>query len=82
MKSIRRRTLPFRCEYWGKNLKDIEIRNRIAMYIRYVSIMHPLLEDRFVPRDCKVIIYRSILNPFFLFEYEIWSLTSKTASNL
>jgi len=67
---------------WDKNLQEIEIHNRVAKYNHNVSMMYPLLEDRFVPRECKVIIYKTILKPLMLYGSEIWSLISRTASNL
>ena len=65
-----------------KNLQETEIQNRIAKYNRNVSMIYPLLKDRFVPRECKVVIYKTILKPILLYGSEIWALTSRTASNL
>ena len=64
------------------NLQEIEINNRISKYNSNVGMMYPLLKDKHVPRDCKIIIYRTILKPLLLYGSEVWSLTSKTESRL
>ena len=64
-----------------KNLQETEIHNRIAKYNRNVSMMYPPLKNTFVPRECKVVIYKPILKPILLYGSEIWLLTSRTASN-
>ena len=65
-----------------KNSQETEIHNRIAKYNRNVSMMYPPLKDRFVPKECKVIIYKTILRPILLYVSEIQSMTSRTASEL
>ena len=55
----------------GNNLQETDIHNRIAKYNRNVSMMYPLLEDRFVPRECKVVIYKTILKPILMYGSEI-----------
>ena len=64
------------------NLQEVEIKSRIAKYNRNVGMMHPLLRDVHIPRKCKIIIYQSILKPILLYGSEVWSLTSKTESQL
>ena len=65
-----------------KNLQEAEIHNRIAKYNSNVSMMYPLLKNRFVLRGCKVVIYKTSLKPILLCGSEIWALTSRTKSNL
>ena len=65
-----------------KNLQETEIHNRITKYNRNVSMMYPLLQNRFLPRECKVVIYKTIMRPILLYGSEIWSPTSRTASKL
>ena len=45
-------------------------------------MMYPLLKDRHVPRQSKIIIYKTILTPLLLYGAETWSLTTKTQSKL
>ena len=65
-----------------KKLQETEIHNRVAKYSRNVSMMYPLLKDRFVPRECKVVIYKTILKLILLYGSEIWAVTSRTEPNL
>ena len=51
-------------------------------YNKYVGMMYPLLKDKHIPRNCKIIIYKSVLKPILMYGSEIWSLTSKTESKL
>ena len=48
------------------NVQELEINNRIAMYISNVGLMYPLLRDINIPRECKVTIYHTILKPILL----------------
>ena len=51
-----------------KNLQECEINNMIAKYIFYgsVGMLYPLLKSRHVPRDNKLIIYKTILKPILI----------------
>ena len=62
----------------GKNIQE----TRVAKYNRNVSMMYQLLKDRFLPRECKFVTYKTNLRPILLYKSEIWSLTSRTASKL
>ena len=55
---------------------------RISKYNTNVGMMYPLLKDRHVPRQSKMIIYKTILKPILLYGAETWSLTTKTQSKL
>ena len=45
-------------------------------------MLYPILKDRHVPTQCKVIIFNSILKPILTYGSESWSLTSKTKSRI
>ena len=64
------------------NLQEVEIYNRIAKYNSNVGMLYPLLKDKNIPRECKGIVYKSILKPNLLYRSENWSLTTKTESKL
>ena len=36
-----------------------------------------MLEDKQIPRECELIIYRTILKPILTYGSEMWALTSK-----
>ena len=63
-------------------LQESEINNRIAKFNRNVGMMYPLLKDRHIPKECKLIIYGTILKPILTYGSEMWALTSKTESKL
>ena len=65
-----------------ENLQETEIGNRISKYNANVVMMYPILKDKHVPKECKIIVYKSILKPILLYGSEIWSLTTKTESRL
>ena len=50
----------------SKNRQEIEINKRITKYNKTVEMLYPLLKDKFVPRECKVTIYNTILKPILL----------------
>ena len=50
----------------SKNRQEIEINKRITKYNNTVEMLYPLLKDKFVPRECKVTIYNTILKPILL----------------
>ena len=60
----------------------MEINTRIAKYNSNTALLYPLLNDEFIPRKSKLIIYQSILKQILLYGAEVWSLTSKTESSL
>ena len=64
------------------NLQEREINKRISKYNRNVSMLYPLLRDEYIPRECKVTIYNTILKPIIVYGCEAWSLTTKTESKL
>ena len=64
------------------NLQERESNERISKYTTNVGMMYPLLKDRHVPRQSKIIIYKTILKPILLYGAETWSLTTKTQSKL
>ena len=59
-------------------LQEREINERISNYNTNVGMMYPLLKDRHVPRQSKIIIYKTILKPILLCGAETWSPTTKT----
>ena len=60
----------------------MEIDNRIIKYNINVRFMHPLLKDKNINRNCKLIIYNTILKPIVLHGSECWSLTTRTESKI
>ena len=64
------------------NLQEDEINNRIAKYNSNLDMLYPLLKEQHVPRECKVIVYKSILKPILLYGLENWSLTTKAEKEL
>ena len=63
-------------------LKEREINERMSKYNTNVGMMYPLLKDRYVPRESKIIIYKTILKPILLYGAETWSLSIKTQSKM
>ena len=61
---------------------DSEIINRIAIYINSLSLLYPLLRDKYIPQKVKILIYKTILRPLLTYGSEAWVLTSKTRSKL
>ncbi len=52
---------------FGKdNLQETEISERIIKYNNSVMSLHPLLEEKNKPRDCKTLIYSTILRPILI----------------
>ena len=64
------------------NNQETEIGARIEKYIKNFRLMHPLLKEKYVPREVKTAIYKTILKPVLMFEAECWSLTEKTTSRV
>ena len=64
------------------NLQNREINERILKYNTNFGMMYPLLKDRHVPRQSKIIIYKKKLKPKLLFGAEKTSLTTKTQFKL
>jgi len=64
------------------NLQEVEISNRIAKYDSNVGMLYPLVKDKNIPRECKAVVYKSILKPILLYGSENWSLATKTDSKL
>ena len=52
------------------NLQEDEINNRIAKYNSNVSMLYPLLKDKHIPREGKVVVCKSILKPILLYGSE------------
>ena len=65
-----------------RNLQEKEIDSRISKYNRNVGMLYPLLRDKFVPRECKITVYNTILKPIIMYGCEAWSLTTKTESKI
>ena len=65
-----------------KNSQELEINARIAKSNSNTALLYPLLNDEFIPRKSKLIIYQTISKPILLYGAEVWSLTSKTESSL
>ena len=64
------------------NLQEREINELLLKYNNIFGMMYPLLKDRNVPRQSKIIMYKTILKPILLYGAEAWSLTNKTQSKL
>ena len=65
----------------GGEMMD-EIENRINKYSANVGQLYPILRERNIPRDVKVVIFTTILRPILLYGAESWTLTTKTRSKL
>ena len=39
--------------------------------------MYPILKDKFIPRECKITIYKTVCKPILLYGAETWTLTTK-----
>ena len=63
-----------------ENKQEIEINRRITKYNYNVHMLYTLLKAKFVPRDCKIRIYNTILKPIIMYGSEVWVLTTKTGS--
>jgi hypothetical protein len=66
----------------NENIQETEINNRINEYNANVCMLYPILKDRNVPIQCKIIIFNSILKPILTDGSESWALTMKTQSKL
>ena len=66
----------------SKHAQEMEIDNRIKKYNNNVRLMYPLLRDKNINRNCKLIIYNTILKPIVMYGSECWSLTTRTESKI
>ena len=65
-----------------ENRQETEIDRRIAIYNYNVGALYPLIKERYVARECKLQIYKTILKLKLLYGAEAWSLTTKTKGKL
>jgi hypothetical protein len=63
-------------------VKETAINDRICQYSRNVGFLYPLLKDKHVPRDTKIVIYQTILRPILLYGCEAWTLTTAMKSKV
>ena len=66
----------------SKNTQEMEIDKRIMKYDNKVRLVYPLLKDKNINRNCKLIIYNTILKSIVLYGSECWSLTTRTESKI
>ena len=65
-----------------ENRQDGEVDKRIAKYNSSIGALYPLLKEKYIPRKCKLEIYRTILRPMQLHEAESWALNARAQSKL
>ena len=63
-----------------ENLQIQEISTRINKYNKTLILLYPLLRDKHVPTESKMIIYTSMLRPVLIYGSEAWAMTTKTKS--
>ena len=66
----------------AENKQEVEINHRITKYNNNLMALYPLLKDRHVPQNTKIIIHTTILRPILLYGSEVWTLTQRTKSKL
>ena len=64
------------------NLIEEEVNNRITKFTKNVNCLYPLLKEKDIPKDVKVLIYTTILRPVLLYGSETWTLTTKLKSKV
>ena len=65
-----------------ENRQECEADKRIAKYNSSVWAFYPLLKEKYIPRKCKLEIYRTILKPILLYGAESWALNTRAKSKL
>lgn len=55
---------------------DEELKERIKKFTGNVSMLYPLLKERGIPREVKVLMYKTILRPILLYGSECWALNT------
>ena len=55
---------------------------RIAKYNSSFGALYPLRKEKYIPRKCKLEIYRTMLKPILLYGAESWVLDTRAQSKL
>lgn len=63
-----------------RNAQEIEISKCITKYNNNIHMIYPILRDKFLPQECKLAIYQTILMSIIMHSSEVWTLTAKTES--
>jgi exonuclease III len=64
------------------NLIACEIQHRIAKFTGNLNCLYPLLKQKEIPTEVKVVIYTTILRPVLLYGSETWTLTKRLKSKI
>ncbi len=68
---------------FGKdNFQETEITERIIKYNNSVMALYPLLKEKSIPRECKTLIYSTILRPILIYDNDSWTLNSQEKSRI
>ena len=65
-----------------ENRQEGEVDKRIAKYNSGVGALHPLHKEKYIPRKCKLEIYKTILKPIPFYGAESWTLNKRAQSKL
>jgi len=55
-------------------VKETAVNQRIDQCSKTVGLLFSLLKDNYAPRECKVIIYKTIMRPIFTRGCAAWTL--------
>src|SRR6201990_2655800 len=56
--------------------QEDKLRERIGKFSKNVGMLYPLLKDRGIPTEVKVLIYKTILRPILLYGSECWAMNT------
>ena len=59
-----------------------ELKERISKFSRNVGMLYPLLGEKSIAREVKVLIYTTILRPILLYGSECWTLNTAQKSKV
>src|ERR1700755_2610426 len=54
--------------------QEDKLRERIGKFSKNVGMLYPLLKERGIPTEVKVLIYTTILRPILLYGSECWAM--------
>src|ERR1700755_3687053 len=57
--------------------QEDELRERIGRFSKNVGMLYPLLKERGIPTEVKVLIYKTIIRPILLYDSECWTMITE-----
>ena len=62
--------------------QDDELKGRIGRFSQNVGMLYPLLKEKGIPTEVKILIYKTILRPILLYGSECWAMNTMQKSRI